>query len=63
MLAPPSTTLSGEDARDRQLAIARDGTSAWATFAVHVTVQYAPQLYIQLVRRVLDEGDRLQPAA
>src|SRR5215468_3106618 len=45
MLAPPSTTLSGEDAKDRQLAIARDGKSAWATFTVRVTVQDAPQLY------------------
>lgn len=44
-LAPPSTAVNGEDAQDRQLAIARDGKSAWATFTVHVTVQDTSQLY------------------
>jgi ketosteroid isomerase-like protein len=45
MLAPPSTSVGGEDAKDRQIGVARDGKSAWATFTVRVSVQDSPQLY------------------
>lgn len=45
LIAPPSTTVGGENAKERQLAIARDGESAWATFSTRITVQDSPQLY------------------
>jgi hypothetical protein len=46
MLDPSSmSSLSGEDARNLQVGIARDGKSAWAAFEVRATVHDSAQLY------------------
>jgi len=65
LVAPPSTAPGSEGAKDPQIAIARGGKSAWASFTVQLTINNTPSFYFRVSDALVktDHGWRIAATA